>query len=139
MTSDEILAQDNATVCSQGGRLFKATLFGCRSNGVVDNTSNIQKAIDYIAEQGGGTLVFEVGRYRMGCVMLRTGVNIQLNEGAILVGSDNLYDYQGRGVLLWGKLDEDVHLCGLGRIELPAGIVVTATPQIQLHLPNQTL
>ena len=39
------------------------TLFGIKSDGVTMNTRSIQRAIDYIAQQGGGRLVFTVGRY----------------------------------------------------------------------------
>ena len=92
-SSDIILAQDNSTPCSEGATLYKASLFGCKSNGTTLNTTSIQRAIDHIASQGGGTLVFEVGRYLTGSIHLRQGVNIQLNEGAILVASPNIHDY----------------------------------------------
>ncbi len=92
-SSDIILAQDNSTPCSEGATLYKASLFGCKSNGTTLNTASIQRAIDHIASQGGGTLVFEVGRYLTGSIHLRQGVNIQLNEGAILVASPNIHDY----------------------------------------------
>ena len=92
-SSDIILAQDNSTPCSKGATLYKASMFGCKSNGTTLNTTSIQRAIDHIASQGGGTLVFEVGRYLTGSIHLRQGVNIQLNEGAILVASPNIHDY----------------------------------------------
>ena len=92
-SSDIILAQDNSTPCSEGVTLYKASMFGCKSNGTTLNTTSIQRAIDHIASQGGGTLVFEVGRYLTGSIHLRQGVNIQLNEGAILVASPNIHDY----------------------------------------------
>jgi len=119
-TSDLITARDNATPCSEGTPLYKASRFGCKSDGVTLNTASIQRALDYIALHGGGTLVFEVGRYLTGSLHLPYGVNIQLNEGAILVGSPNPYDYDcgsdGRPLLLH---PDGSHVCGLGHIELP--------------------
>ena len=41
---------------------YNASLFGIKSNGTTLNTTAIQKAIDYIHENGGGRLVFYVGR-----------------------------------------------------------------------------
>ena len=120
-SSDVILAKDNASPCTEGATLYKASLFGCKSNGTTLNTSSIQRAIDYIAEQGGGTLVFEVGRYLTGSIRLREGVNIQLNEGAIWVGSSNRYDYEngiaGEPALLIAPAEGMVRFCGLGRLE----------------------
>ena len=46
--------------------IYNASKFGIRSDGVTMNTRSIQKAIDWIAEQGGGTLRFWVGRYLTG-------------------------------------------------------------------------
>jgi hypothetical protein len=73
---------------------YSASLFGIRSNGTTLNTASIQKAIDYINENGGGRLVFYVGRYLTGTIHLKSNVTIQLEEGAILVGSVNPFDYE---------------------------------------------
>ena len=128
-SSDIILAQDNSTPCSERATLYKASLFGCKSNGTTLNTASIQRAIDHIASQGGGTLVFEVGRYLTGSIHLRQGVNIQLNEGAILVASPNIHDYdttdgkptliimENRGLRMENGDTLAPRLCGLGFIQ----------------------
>ena len=76
------------------GKDYNASLFGIKSNGSTLNTTSIQKAIDYINENGGGKLVFYVGRYLTGSIHLKSNVVIQLEEGAILVGSLNPFDYE---------------------------------------------
>ena len=43
---------------------YYASTFGIKSNGTTMNTRSIQKAIDKISEEGGGKLIFKVGRYR---------------------------------------------------------------------------
>jgi hypothetical protein len=73
---------------------YNASLFGIKSNGTTLNTTSIQKAIDYIHDNGGGKLIFYVGRYLTGTIYLKSNVIIQLEEGAILVGSVNPFDYQ---------------------------------------------
>lgn len=72
---------------------YKASMFGIKSNGTTLNTNSIQKAIDFIHEKGGGRLVFYVGRYLTGTIQLKSNVTIHLEEGATLVGSTNIYDY----------------------------------------------
>jgi polygalacturonase len=73
---------------------YNASLFGIKSNGTTLNTNSIQKGIDYISENGGGRLVFYVGRYLTGTIHLKSNVTIHLEEGAILLGSVNPLDYE---------------------------------------------
>ncbi len=79
---------------SAGAKDYNASMFGVKSNGTTLNTNSIQKGIDYISENGGGRLVFYVGRYLTGTIYLKSNVTIQLEEGAILVGSLNPLDYE---------------------------------------------
>ena len=78
----------------RGQKEYNASLFGIKSNGTTLNTNSIQKAIDYISENGGGTLHFYVGRYLTGTIFLKSNVTVHLHEGAILLGSTNPYDYR---------------------------------------------
>ena len=73
--------------------IYNASKFGIKSDGVTMNTRSIQAAIDWIAEQGGGTLRFWVGRYLTGSIHFKSNVTIELMEGACLVGSTNPWDY----------------------------------------------
>jgi polygalacturonase len=73
---------------------YNASLFGIKSNGTTLNTRSIQKGIDFIHDNGGGRLVFYVGRYLTGTIHLKSDVTLQLEEGAILVGSLNPFDYE---------------------------------------------
>ena len=72
-----------AVLCAMqlGAKDYNASLFGIKSNGTTLNTSSIQKAIDYIHSEGGGRLVFYVGRYLTGSIELKSNVTIHLNEG----------------------------------------------------------
>ncbi|TMI92332.1 MAG: glycoside hydrolase [Bacteroidetes bacterium] len=77
---------------------YPASLFGINSDGVTLNTRSIQFAIDYIQQQGGGRLVFDVGRFLSGSVQLKSNVTIHLLEGAVLLGSLNPLDYDRKGL-----------------------------------------
>ena len=64
------------------------------SDGKTLCTKQLQQAIDDIYRRGGGRLVLSKGTYLTGGVMLRSGVELYLEEGATLLGSTNPYDYQ---------------------------------------------
>ena len=102
------------------GRDYKASFFGIQSNGTALNTTSIQKAIDYIHENGGGRLVFYVGRYLTGTVYLKSNVTIHLEEGAIIVGSENPFDYRREGYwmsLIFAIDQENIGITGKGVID----------------------
>ncbi|WP_300601823.1 glycosyl hydrolase family 28 protein [Niabella sp.] len=99
---------------------YKASLFGILSDGVTNNTRSIQKAIDFIHEQGGGQLVFYVGRYMTGSVQLKSNVSIKLEEGAVLVGAASIYDYNSSGrirAIISADGQENIGISGKGVIE----------------------
>ena len=99
---------------------YNASMFGIKSNGTTLNTRSIQKAIDFISEKGGGRLVFYVGRYLTGTIHLKTNVTIQLEEGAILVGSVNPLDYEfmtGWTALIFAHDQVNIGITGKGVID----------------------
>jgi polygalacturonase len=110
-------------VISQGALLAKdynASLFGIKSDGVTLNTPSIQKAIDFISEKGGGKLKFYVGRYLTGSIQLKSNVTIELNEGAVLVGTPSIYDYvgiNGMKALIVADGQQNIGVSGKGVIE----------------------
>ena len=99
---------------------FKASLFGIKSDGITLNTTSIQKAIDYISENGGGRLVFYVGRYLTGSIFMKENVTIQLQEGAIIVGSTNPFDYEkvlAQPALILAHNQRNIGITGKGVID----------------------
>jgi alpha-L-rhamnosidase len=66
---------------------------GAVGDGVTLNTAVIQKAIDRLAASGGGTLVISPGEFLSGAIFLKPGVNLRLDQGAVLKGSTNIQDY----------------------------------------------
>ena len=99
---------------------YNVSMFGAKSNGTTMNTSSIQKGIDFISENGGGRLVFYVGRYLTGTVYLKSNVTIQLEEGAILVGSLNPLDYEMNynwTALIFALGQQNIGITGKGVID----------------------
>jgi len=98
---------------------YPASLFGIYSDGVTLNTRSIQFAIDYINQQGGGRLVFDVGRFLTGSIHLKSNVTIHLLEGAVLVGVLNPLDYD-RAVftaLILAQDQQNIGITGKGVID----------------------
>jgi len=99
---------------------YNASLFGIESNGTTLNTTSIQKAIDYIHENGGGRLIFHVGRYLTGSIYLKSNVTINLEEGATLLGSLNPFDYNREGywsALIFALDQDNIGITGKGVID----------------------
>jgi polygalacturonase len=108
------------TTLSISAKDYKASLFGVKSDGVTLNTRSIQKAIDFISENGGGRLVFYVGRYLTGTVQLKSNVTVQLEEGAVLVGVPTIYDYTGLNgtkAMILADSVKNIGITGKGVIE----------------------
>ncbi len=58
--------------------------------------SPFQRSVDSIAAlEGGGILVIPAGVHVTGILQLKSGVNLHLERGAVLLGSTNPYDYDG--------------------------------------------
>jgi polygalacturonase len=98
---------------------YPASLFNIRGDGSTLNTRSIQFGIDYINKKGGGRLVFEVGRYLTGSIHLKTGVTLELKEGAVLLGSLNPFDYDRKQLtaLIFAYDQENIAVTGKGVID----------------------
>lgn len=123
-------------VCSASAEDYKASLFGVKSDGQTVNTRSIQKAIDYISEKGGGTLVFYVGRYLTGSVELKSNVSIRIEEGAALMSIPSVYDYNkvgDRNALIIANGQKNVGVSGKGVIE---GNNASVTESVETQVRN---
>ena len=62
-----------------------------RMNKILD-TDRIQKAIDFASNER-KRLIFEEGVYYTGTLYLKNNSWIRLNEGCVIIGSDNVGEY----------------------------------------------
>ena len=112
---------------------FRIDDYGAKGDGALLNTTAIQQAIDACAKAGGGRVVVPPGVWKTGTVWLKNHVELHLMQGATLLGSENLEDYNkddayaqnywelvegwcGKHLLLAVEV-EDIALTGEGSID----------------------
>lgn len=74
-------------------KVYKISDFGAVADGKTLNTAAIQKSIDEAAASGGGVVAIPEGTWRSGSIFLKPGVELNLAENAVLLGSNEISDY----------------------------------------------
>ena len=82
-----------APVLSDLGTAYRLDDYGIISSPYQVQTEAIQQLIDRAAADGGGVIVVPEGIYKSGALHFRQGVNLYLSRGAILLGSEDIYDF----------------------------------------------
>lgn len=108
----EWMKQVGAKTFPVTGRVFYVNDHGAVGDALTDCTRAIQKTIDACAEAGGGKVSFHPGIYLSGSVFIRSNVNFEIPKGAMIVGSQDISDYERI----------DTRVAGV-EMEWPAGIV----------------
>lgn len=119
------------------------------------STAAIQKAIDRMADQGGGTVTVPAGEWLSGRLMLKSNVNLHLDEGATLEFTGEIKDYlplvdsryegadvKSLGAMIYANGAENIAVTGKGHLKAPSreceitgkmdtGLSVTAEKSIE--------
>jgi polygalacturonase len=93
--------------------------FGAKADGKTNDTKAVQHAIDKCA--GGGTVGFTPGVYFINPITLKSGITLQLDKGATILGTTDPAAYresEGRMLpLIGGSKIENVTITGEGAID----------------------
>ncbi len=73
--------------------VFNVRDYGAAGDGQTRDTPAIQAAIDACQQRGGGTVTVPAGRFVVGSIFLRDNITLNLEAGAVLLGSEDLADY----------------------------------------------
>ncbi len=109
---------------------YNVTEFGAIGDGKTKDTQAIQAAIQSANKAGGGTVYFPAGTYLSGTIYLKDHISLNLEFGAVLLGSTNVDDYplnktgypsgSDRYVaraLIWGEDLHNITITGRGTID----------------------
>ena len=69
------------------------TNFGAVPDGKTLCTYAIQSAIDYVSKKGGGRVIIPKGRFLSGSIEMKSGVELHIEKGGVLLGSPNSKHY----------------------------------------------
>ncbi|MES2775276.1 MAG: glycoside hydrolase family 28 protein [Bacteroidota bacterium] len=95
-----------------GTKVFMVNNYGAVSDTVTINTKAIQKAIDDCAAKGGGIVAFKPGTYVTGSIFIKSNVQLRIDKGVLILGSQNFDDYP----------DMDTRIAGL-EMKWPAALI----------------
>lgn len=83
-------------------KTFSVNQYGAKPDVQALNTKAIQAAIDACTAAGGGTVIFSPGSYVTGALFLKSNVQLQIDKGVELLGSQNFDDYPEIGTRIAG-------------------------------------
>ena len=72
---------------------FNVIDYGATGDGLTKDTQAIQRAIDACAGAGGGTVVLPAGSYHSGSIFIKSRVELRIEPGAVILGSEDRDDY----------------------------------------------
>lgn len=111
-------------------KIYNVVDFGAKGDGETLNTKAIQKAIEKVARNGGGTIFFPAGTYISGTLFMKNNITLHLEAGSILEGSKQLSDYPvtkskirsytdnyTNKSLIYAEENENISIIGRGTID----------------------
>ena len=104
-------------------KMYNITQFGAVADAKTLNTLAIQKAIDTCAARGGGRVMVPKGTFLSGSIRLKTGVELHITEGGILLGSTLHKDYKNDNPDGWygfilANNQQNIAITGKGIIDI---------------------
>lgn len=114
------------------GRNVDVTKMGAKAVPGKDNAPAIQKAIDMVSSEGGGTVTVPAGDFLTGPLELKSGVELHLEMGARLLGVADKAAYEKAHMIIDGKRScfssliyaygqENIAVTGLGTLDGQGG------------------
>jgi len=94
--------------------------YGAKADGKIFNTQSIQSAIDAANKNGGGRVIIPEGIFLTGSIILKSNVELHLEEKAVLLGSTKRDDYKKLNrwrALILADNQNNISITGKGKID----------------------
>ncbi len=88
-----LLTLSMQVVLAEDSGVFSVKQYNAVGDGQTLDTKAIQSAIDAASAAGGGTVDFPAGTYLSGTLILKSNITLNLQPGAVLLGSRKVEDY----------------------------------------------
>lgn len=75
-------------------KVYDICKYGAKGDGKTLNTNAINSAIEYCAENGGGTVLIPKGTFLSGTIYLKDNISLVLRKGAVLKGTADVSQYK---------------------------------------------
>jgi polygalacturonase len=99
---------------------FNIVVYGAKGDGKTMNTTAIQSAIDTANKNGGGRVIIPEGIFLTGSIILKSNVELHLEEKAVLLGSTNRDHYLKLNrwlSLILADNQNNISITGIGKID----------------------
>lgn len=93
------------------------TSAGAVADGRTNNADIIQKLIDKTSAAGGGKVIVPPGNFMTGALMLKSGVELHVQLGGVLLGSHLVADYHNQPALVNAVGQNNISVSGEGIID----------------------
>ncbi len=94
--------------------------YGALADGITNNALAIQQAIDKVSAAGGGRVIIPPGNYLTGAIFLKSGVDLHIQLGAVLLGPTTTEGYlkaKSRPSIVSARDQHDIAISGEGIID----------------------
>lgn len=99
---------------------YNIMAYGAKRDGITDNAAAIQQAIDDASKAGGGKVLIPRGRFLSGVIHLKSNVELNIREEAVLLASTDRADYGPSlkaSAFIVGENEKNISITGKGLID----------------------